>query len=261
MTLGSGRIGIGWPIPLIMFDSDLAIRATTSSQEYARGMRKPSQELPEEEESLRAIGNEWWVYGEDDWKAGDRLWFNLGLRYSGWENNNKFFHVLEPRLRANFLLNSRWILKSGFSVNSQFVHLLSTSNIGLPTDIWVPTTDRTGYQKSWQISLGSQYKLWEGIQLEVEGYYKNMSRLLTLVEGLEASADWEADITQGNGRAWGAEFLLRLNRSRVNGWLGYSLAWTDRKFEDVNFGRRFPFRYEQEAQGQPCPVLPYQNLA
>ncbi len=190
-------------------------------------------------------GREWWGYVEDDWDITRRLWLNLGLRYSGWENDGTFFQVLEPRLKANYLVSDRWLLKGSFGVNSQFVHLLSNSTIGLPTDIWVPSTGQTGFQKSWQLTLGTQYKIWEGLQLEVDLYYKNLNRLLALAEGLQGDTEWEKDVTIGNGRAMGAEFLLRLNRRRLNGWVGYSLGWTDRTFEQVNFGQRFPFRYDR----------------
>ena len=27
--------------------------------------------------------------------------------------------------------------------------------------------------------------------------------------------------------------------------MGYTLSWTDRQFEEVNFGERFPFRYDR----------------
>lgn len=192
-----------------------------------------------------SIGHEWWVFAEDDWDISDRLWLNLGLRYSGWGNQGTTFHVVEPRIKANFLLSDRWLLKGGFGVNSQFVHLLSNSSVGLPTDIWVPSTANTGFQKSWQVVMGTQFKLWKGIQLEVETYYRNMNRLLTLAEGLQADENWEKDVTVGSGRAWGAEFLIRLNQRRFNGWFGYHLGWSDRTFERVNFGDRFPFRYDR----------------
>jgi len=193
----------------------------------------------------REVAHEWWAFVEDDWDISSRLWLNLGLRYTGWEHQGRPFHVVEPRIRANYLLSDRWMLKGAFALNSQFVHLLSSSAVGLPTDIWVPTTDRTGYQRSWQLSAGTQYKLWEGVQLEGEVYYKKLDRLLTLAEGLQADENWEEDVTQGNGQAWGAELLLRVNHRKFNGWLGYALGFTDRFFERVNFGRRYPFRYDR----------------
>ncbi len=212
----------------------------TIGEEEAAGGQEEYRNSPPHE-----VAHEWWVFVEDDWDLNQRLWLNLGLRYAGWSHGGTFFHALEPRLRANYLLSRRWVVRAGFGVNSQFVHLLSNSNVGLPTDIWVPTTAETGYQRSWQLALGTRYKIGEGLQFELEGYYRKMNRLVDLAEGLQTDAYWEDNVVQGSGRAWGAEFLLRLSRPRLNGWLGYTLAWSDRLFEEVNFGRRFPFRYDR----------------
>ncbi len=43
----------------------------------------------------------------------------------------------------------------------------------------------------------------------------------------------------------GIEFLLEKNIGKTTGWLGYTLSWADRQFEDLNFGQKFPARYDR----------------
>ncbi len=55
---------------------------------------------------------------------------------------------------------------------NQYIHLLSNTGIGLPTDLWVPSTDRIAPQHSSQISAGIAKELVEkGIQVSLEGGY------------------------------------------------------------------------------------------
>ena len=49
----------------------------------------------------------------------------------------------------------------------------------------------------------------------------------------------------GDGRSYGAELLVEQRTGRLTGWVGYTLSWTDRQFDEVNFGERFPFRYDR----------------
>ncbi len=37
---------------------------------------------------------------------------------------------------------------------NQYIHMISNTGISLPTDLWVPTTDRVKPQQSRQVALG-----------------------------------------------------------------------------------------------------------
>jgi hypothetical protein len=40
------------------------------------------------------------------------------------------------------------------------------------------------------------------------------------------------------------ELMLRKNTGRTTGWVGYALSRSDRQFEEINDGRRFPAKYD-----------------
>lgn len=48
----------------------------------------------------------------------------------------------------------------------------------------------------------------------------------------------------GKGRSYGVEFLARKESGRTTGWIGYTLSWSDRRFDEIDNGRRFPARYD-----------------
>jgi hypothetical protein len=132
---------------------------------------------------------------------------------------------------------------------SQNIHLLSNVGIGLPTDLWVPATSRIKPQKSRQIAWGIAKTLKDGrYELSIEGYHKTMDNLIEYKEGasfLGFDTDWQNKVETGTGRSYGVELFLEKKTGRLTGWLGYTLSWTNRLFENLNNGERFPYRYDR----------------
>src|SRR5690606_16807233 len=47
------------------------------------------------------------------------------------------------------------------------------------------------------------------------------------------------------GYAYGAEFLINKTKGNFTGWIGYTLSWTWRDFEQLNGGKPFPAKYDR----------------
>jgi outer membrane receptor for ferrienterochelin and colicin len=198
--------------------------------------------------NIRIKAQEMDLFIEDDWQIGTRFKINAGLHGAGFKVQDSTYISLQPRLSALFMINENWSLKAAYSQMSQHIHLLSNSTIGLPTDLWIPSTARVRPQKSVQYALGSVWSLKKGFELSIEGYYKTMDNLIEYKEGssfFSLGGSWEDKLTFGRGVAYGAEFLLRKNEGKTTGWIGYTLAWSNRQFDDLNFGKWFPYRYDR----------------
>ena len=201
---------------------------------------------------------EGFVYLEDEVKFSNQLKANLGVHFSLFKVRNTTYTSVQPRLSLSHLLGPTSALKASFATMTQYIHLLSNASVGVPTDIWVPATDRIKPQQSWQAALGYQQELTSMIDLSVEGYYKDMRNVVEFSQGtdflkdgpetnflLETNVDWESRITSGRGWAYGTEVLLRKNAGRLNGWVGYTLSWSNRQFKALNKGNPFPYLYDR----------------
>jgi hypothetical protein len=49
----------------------------------------------------------------------------------------------------------------------------------------------------------------------------------------------------GTGQAYGIEFFVKKAYGKLTGWIGYTLAKTERKFPDLNSGKVFPAKYDR----------------
>jgi hypothetical protein len=198
----------------------------------------------------QVLGQEAAVYVEDDIRLSDRLKVNAGLRLSNFIVANKTYSGLEPRISGRYLLTEDLALKASYAKTNQFIHLLTNSTIGLPTDLWVPATKKVKPQSAEQIAMGLARTVFDDkFEVSLEGYYKKMSNLIEFNEGADflgtTDNNWEDKVTSGQGWSYGLEFFVQKKLGRTTGWVGYTLAWANRKFAQLNNGEMYPYKYDR----------------
>ena len=187
-------------------------------------------------------------YIEDDFKVIEALKLNAGVHFSGFNVDGKTYYSIQPRLSLRYLLPNGVAIKASYAQMAQYIHLLTNSGIGLPTDLWVPSTNKIEPQFSTQYALGGAKTINKTYEVSVEGYYKEMSNLIEYKDGASFTSvneDWQDKVEIGNGRSYGIELFAQKKLGRLTGWLGYTLSWTDRQFDNINFGEPFPYRYDR----------------
>jgi hypothetical protein len=212
------------------------------------------------------------LYLQDDWEINEKLKFSYGLRWSGFQqvgpynnystdingtrtdstvfgrgDNVKFYAGLEPRATIRYSLTESSSFKASASRNRQYLHLVSNSGTTLPTDVWVPSTLKVKPQLSWQYAMGYFRNFndneWE---TSIEVYYKTMQNQIEYREGFTPSIkDPEDDFVFGKGWSYGAEIFINKTKGKFTGWLGYTLAWSNRKFPDLNNGNTYPAKFDR----------------
>lgn len=213
------------------------------------------------------------LYLQDDWEVSPKFQVNTGLRYSFFQQvgPNKIFTTdadgnrtdsivykngqavktyggLEPRLTLRYALNDETSIKTSVTRNLQYIHLVSNSGTTLPTDLWVPSTYRVKPQISWLYAAGL-FKNFKNNMFEtsLEVYYKDMQNQIEYREGYTPNTldDTENSFTFGRGWSYGTELFINKVKGRFTGWVGYTLSWTWRKFPSLNFGEKFPAKYDR----------------
>lgn len=215
------------------------------------------------------------VYLSDVIDVTDKLQFNAGVRFSTFipvgpyqftefGPNREVLNVqnfaegerittyngLEPRFTFRYQVNSKSSIKGGITRNIQYIHLAAPSGSSLPTDLWVPSTLRTKPQVGWQYALGYFRNFFENkFETSVEVYYKTMSNQIDFRDGAASAFDFnsqlENEFVYGDGESYGAEFFINKRTGDFTGWIGYTLSWSWRQFNDINGGERFPYRFDR----------------
>ncbi len=212
---------------------------------------------------------------QDEWDITDMLAVNAGIRVSGFQHTGPFTRFLvdengqktdtiqygrgenirtyggiEPRISVRLKLNSRSSIKAAFTQHYQYVHLVSISSVSLPTDVWLPTTSIVAPQFGRQYNIGYFHNFaLNKYEASAEVYFKTMNNLVEYREGTnpEDGVNNNEDnlLTFGSGRSYGIELFFKKRFGKTNGWIGYTLSNTDRVFEDINNGERYPAKFDR----------------
>ena len=193
------------------------------------------------------------VYFEDNYSPWRWLKLNLGLHCSLYNVEGVTYPSIEPRIGLRALILPQLAFKTSYAYMSQYVHLLSNSNISMPTDLWVPVTKRILPMRSMQVAAGFTYDVLGQVEISVEGYYKQQKNLIEYKDGATfygSSTNWEDKVVMGDGWSYGVELLVQRKTGKLTGWIGYTWSRTmrrfDRKGQEINFGKPFHAKYDRE---------------
>jgi len=192
--------------------------------------------------------SEAYVYVEDEFKATQKLTINTGLRISGLISESKMSINPEPRISANYAMLPNLAFKTGYSRMIQYMHLLSSSGLTMPTDIWVPALKGLEPLKSDQINAGFSYSWNQKLLFSFEAYQKWLTNTTDYQNGASLLTDfspWYEKTTQGHGSSRGIEISIEKQAGKLTGSINYTLSKADRKYADLNNGQAFPFRYDR----------------
>jgi hypothetical protein len=224
------------------------------------------------------------LYVSDNFKVSNKLTVELGLRYSlyaslgestqrvydpnlplndasvletkQYKNNQVVttYGTFEPRFAARYLLADDLSIKAGYDKTSQYIHLLSSFVTQAPTDTWVLSNLNIKPQTAQQASIGVFKNFSNNLyEVSVESYYKKSKNILDYKVGAQLllNENVETELLQGDGKAYGIEFLIKKQFGRLNGWVGYTYSRTfiklDSQFyeEKVNNSSYFPTNYDK----------------
>ncbi len=198
------------------------------------------------------LANEFSLFAEDDWAVTETFKLNYGLHLAAFKVGNSFYPSLQPRISARLMLSPDLSVKLGYARMTQYVHLLSTTSVTLPTDLWVPVTDRVEPMQSHQIAGGIFYSRSGIADFSVEAYYKSMDNLIEYKDGATffgSYENWENLVYMGRGWSYGIEFLVQREIGKLTGWVGYTWSRTMRQFDRdgmlINNGNPFPAKYDR----------------
>jgi len=218
--------------------------------------------------------NEFALYAHDEWNISRRWLLNVGLRYTHFCHLGNFtrfildergnvvdsivykpgelisqYNRVEPRLSVRFLIDSLTSIKASATLNNQFLHQISIASISLPTDVWMPSTDLIKPQTVMQFSLGVFRNFHQNMfETYIDLYYKKMYNLAEYRDGLDFGAftiNPDQLYIYGQGWSTGAEFFIKKTRGKFTGFIGYTLGFTRKQFDDLNNGNPFWAKYDR----------------
>lgn len=190
------------------------------------------------------------LYAEDEITLLERWTLLPGVRVGMMTSGSKPYLSLQPRLSSRLGLPLDIGLKLGYARMGQYVHQVASSNLSMPSDFWVPVTEKIRPVVSDIVSLGVYYDGLPGWEFSLEAYAKHADNVLDYRDGVSLfnnPSGWEELVEMGESRSAGLEGYIQKKTGKLTGWLSYTLSRTERRFSGslINRGEWFPHKYDR----------------
>jgi len=182
-------------------------------------------------------------------KIFENLIAELGLRINYYTSGSKDSYLhFQPRVILNYYPSDKYSFYASYNKQYQYLSLITTSSVGIPTDFWIASSDGIKPQSSDEFSIGSNQTISRNFSSSFGGFYRSMKDLLEYPYGItqfNETTTLKNDLLVGKGKAYGFEMMLKKSNGRFTGWLSYTLSWSDRNFDELNNGNTYFAKYDR----------------
>lgn len=154
----------------------------------------------------------------------------------------KDWYAFEPRFSSSFILSPSMSIKAAYSRNVQYIQQAIFSISGSPMDIWFTASPTIKPQISDQFSVGV-FKNFvdDAFETSLELFYKNNKNTIDFKDhpNVIMNEDMEAELRSGRSYAYGAEVMVKYDKDKFNGWVGYTLSQAKYIIPEINDGKPY----------------------
>ncbi|MXV49503.1 TonB-dependent receptor [Pedobacter sp. HMF7647] len=192
------------------------------------------------------------VYAEDEWTIFRKIILRYGLRANWYSTSDTTYQFIEPRIVANYMLNSRTSIKLSYTKAYQPIQALVNNGLGLPVDIILSADKLIKPQSSKQYSASinrsaSIFK--NNFTFTLEGYYNRQNNLITYRDGYDSrsftigsvisTSNWHDGVAAGKGKSFGVELSAEKRSGILQGWVNYTWSKVRHSFAELDAGKPF----------------------
>ncbi|WP_337968549.1 TonB-dependent receptor [uncultured Flavobacterium sp.] len=181
-------------------------------------------------------------------KIFENLIAELGLRINYYTSGKDSYLHFQPRVVLNYYPNDKYSFYASYNRQYQYLSMVTTSSVGIPTDFWIASSDGIKPQSSNEFSIGSNQNISRNYSSSFGGFYRSMKDLLEYPYGItqfNETTTLKNDLLVGKGKAYGFEMMLKKSNGKFTGWLSYTLSWSDRNFDELNNGNTYFAKYDR----------------
>ena len=173
------------------------------------------------------------LYAEADWWLLPELRLNAGFRMSLLHSPVSSYYAAktyvmpEPRAELSYMFHPSHRISLSYTQATQGIHMLTTSSVGIPSDLWMPANALLKPSVMRQIAVGYEYNFFNrDYTLSVEAYMRKTRHVVDYKKNADIFQNdrIEDEVETGFAKGCGVEFYFSKNRGPLTGWLSYTLS-------------------------------------
>lgn len=204
------------------------------------------------------------LYFQHLYTPNGRTRVKSGLRATAYSLSDKIF--IAPRFSISHLVGDLLTLKLAAGKYHQFLVSVDTEDPSLSDGgFWLMSDEEEGvpHLNSNHLMIGATIDhAW--FELDAELYYKSVDGLLRYnyqnpnFLPLD-EVDTLSEFSNGNGRTYGLELMLRKGIGSYIGWIAYTLSKNENRFEDLNDNNFFASDWDERHEVKLVNVYKFRN--
>ena len=172
-----------------------------------------------------------------------------GIRGTSFIEGNRTNSSLAPSVRILYD-NSTWNLSATYALRYQYLFQTGFSDVGLPTEFWMPSTEDIKPQYAHECSVsGSTYLLGGRYRVALDLFYRKLYNQIaykgSVFDYLNSVYDIKSALLHGNGENYGCSVTLNKCSGALTGWLSYTYTHSRRSFDEEKRRTSYPARHER----------------
>lgn len=168
------------------------------------------------------------AYFGDSWTVNEQWALEGGIRIGAYKSIDDATLKIMPELRlsAKYSILSNLSAKMGINTLRQNIHMISNTSTISPMDAWTLANENIKPQDGYQAAGGLYWTSDNGVDVSVEGYYKQSRNSLDYRSGAQLimNPELDMDLIRTRSRSFGAELMVKKSSGKLNGWASYSYS-------------------------------------
>ncbi len=190
------------------------------------------------------------VYGEFMHAAGSNVDLTYALKLSNFIADDDTFWGIDPEISLLWKLSSQSKLDFILSTRHQNLFKVGFSDVGLPSEFWMPASAKYHPQYSYNASaVFETFFRDRHYRLSAEIYYKRLYKQVEYVgnvfDFIYKTYNLDKSLISGDGHNYGVALTLEKRKGRLTGWLSLSLGRSLRHFEELDEAGYYPSNHER----------------
>ena len=205
--------------------------------------------------------NDYNFFLENQLRLNSDIQLTVGANFSHTRVQGVNYSYIEPRVALHAQLPYGINTNLSYNRLSQFLHLLVNPGLGLPSNLWVPSTERISPEVGQQWNFSASKSIGGNLDLTASVYYRETDGLLdyrlgdgiysTILNGsgftpvFNNDKEWENQVVQGSGVSKGIELQAEYTLDPIHLWFSYTRSSAIRQFEEIDNNTPFPYKYDR----------------
>ena len=167
------------------------------------------------------------IYTKIKWKPSRKFIIEPGLRLITFSSHSNGVYP-DFRLSSKYIIDESRFINFAVGNYHQFISTFQDDFSAQILDSWFAVDENGEPSRATQAVLGYEQFFGRGLKIQIEGYYKYITDMLTYEES-RATTDGNVNseslldlLTPADGYAYGAELFIQKSSGKLSGWAGYS---------------------------------------